>query len=107
MKSRKKQKEKQMADIEFKNGEYDENPVLQKVVEPENDLKEMLVNYVGQKQDPEDDNVTVEMIVETLAEEFPEFVLVLAEENWVRGYNQALADLPYVSPQGTKEKNEV
>ena len=37
-----------MADIEFKGGEYDENPTLQQVVEPENDLKEMLVNYVGQ-----------------------------------------------------------
>ena len=92
-----------MADIEFKNGEYDENPALKQIVEPENDLKEMLVNYVGQKQDPENDNVTVEMIVETLAEEFPEFVLVLAEENWVRGYTQALADLPLPPPSTTKE----
>ena len=95
-----------MADIEFKGGEYDENPTLQQVVEPENDLKEMLVNYVGQKHNPGDDNVTVEMIVETLAEEFPEFVLVLAEENWVRGYEQALADLPSVPSPNAKEENE-
>jgi hypothetical protein len=33
------------------------------------------------------------MIVEVLAEEFPEFVLALAEENWIRGYRQALDDV--------------
>ena len=38
-------------------------------------------------------NVTVEMIVETMAAEFPAFLLVVAEENWVRGYQQALDDV--------------
>jgi uncharacterized iron-regulated protein len=33
------------------------------------------------------------MIVETMAKEFPEFVLALAEENWIRGYQQALDDV--------------
>ena len=33
------------------------------------------------------------MIVETMAKEFPEFVLALAEENWIRGYQQALDDI--------------
>ena len=33
------------------------------------------------------------MIVDTMAEEFPDFVLALAEENWVRGYQQAFFDL--------------
>ena len=33
------------------------------------------------------------MIVEVMAQEFPEFVLALAEENWVRGYQQALDDV--------------
>ena len=28
-----------------------------------------------------------------MAKEFPEFVLALAEENWVRGYQQALDDV--------------
>jgi len=69
-----------------------ENP-LEEVVEPDNDLKNMLVEYVGEKNDPEDQLVTVEMIVETLASEFPELVLAVAEENWTRGYHQALDDV--------------
>ena len=69
-----------------------ENP-LEEVVEPNNDLKNILVEYVGEKNDPEDELVTVEMIVGTLAEEFPELVLAVAEENWTRGYHQALTDV--------------
>ncbi len=69
------------------------NPALETVVEPETPLKEMFVDYVGNKVSPEDDSVTVEMIVETLAEEFPEFLMVVAEENWIRGYHQALFDV--------------
>jgi len=34
----------------------------------------------------------VEMIVGVLAEEFPELVYSLAEENWIRGYEQGLED---------------
>ena len=33
------------------------------------------------------------MIVDVLADEFPEFVLAVAEENFIRGYKQAFADL--------------
>jgi len=69
-----------------------ENP-LEEVVDPDNDLKNILVEYVGEKNDPEDQLVTVEMIVGTLANEFPELVLALAEENWTRGYHQALDDV--------------
>ena len=69
-----------------------ENP-LEEVVEPDNDLKNMLVEYVGEKNDPEDQLVTVEMIIGTLAEEFPQLVLAVAEENWTRGYHQALDDV--------------
>jgi hypothetical protein len=32
------------------------------------------------------------MILETLAKNFPEVVMVLAEENFLRGYSQALED---------------
>jgi len=81
-------------DIEFKSTEVeDANEVLDEIVQPENELKTMLVNYVGEKQTPEGDNVTVEMIVDQLANEFPEFVLAVAEENFVRGYQQALTDV--------------
>ena len=79
--------------IEFKDNAEDINEVLDEVVQPENELKTMLVDYVGEKQSPEGDNVTVEMIVDQLANEFPEFVLAVAEENFVRGYQQALTDV--------------
>jgi len=73
--------------------DLDANPTLSETIEPDNDLKNMLVEYVGEKIDPEDQNVTVEMIVETMAKEFPDFLLAIAEENWIRGYHQALADV--------------
>ena len=69
------------------------NPTLKEVVEKETEIKTWLVNYVGNKLDPEDGNVTVEMLVEQISEEFPEFVMVLAEENFMRGYEQALTDI--------------
>jgi hypothetical protein len=69
------------------------NPVLKQEVQPTNDLKNILVEYVGEETNPEDKNVTVEMVIEVMAAQFPEFVLALAEENWVRGYQQALDDV--------------
>ena len=33
------------------------------------------------------------MIVETMATEVPEFLMAVAEENWIRGYHQALNDV--------------
>ena len=66
------------------------------VVERDSPLKQMLLEYVGNKYaTPEDEGefeVTVQMIVETLAHEFPEFVMIMAEENWVRGYQQGIDD---------------
>jgi len=56
-------------------------------------LKEYMIDYVGNKHDPDTDEVTVEMVVETLADEFPEFLLMVAEENYIRGYEQALDDV--------------
>ena len=53
----------------------------------------MLLTYVGEKLEPENQEITVDMIVETMAQEFPEFLMVVAEENWVRGYEQALTDV--------------
>ena len=52
-----------------------------------------MIDYVGNKHDPDTDEVTVEMVVETLADEFPEFLLMVAEENYIRGYEQALDDV--------------
>ena len=70
-----------------------ENPNLESTVEKSNPLKEILVDYVGEKQNPDNDEVTVEMVINTMADEFPEFLLAVAEENWIRGYHQALTDV--------------
>ena len=69
--------------------------ILTTEVQSENPMKEWLINYVGDKTNPEDGKITVEMIVETMAQEFPEFVLALAQENFIRGYQQALYDIDY------------
>ena len=85
--------------------QFNKNPNLTKLVEPENDLKNMLVEYVGEELNPEDQKVTVEMIIEVMAKQFPEFVLAMAEENWVRGYEQALVDVD-TGMKLEKEENE-
>ena len=72
--------------------DLEKNRTLNVIVDPENNLKNILIEYVGEKFDPEDQNVTLEMIIEAMAGEFPEFLLAIAEENWVRGYQQALED---------------
>ncbi len=74
------------------------NPDLLKEVTPtESELKEIIVNYVGNKINPDNNEVTVENIIDVFAEQFPEFLLVLAEENWINGYTQALKDTEYVN----------
>ena len=70
-----------------------ENPELLQPVEKTNELKEWLVDYVGKKYSPDDGEVNVEMIIKTLAKEFPEFLLPIAEENFIRGYQQAMNDV--------------
>jgi len=73
--------------------DYEKTTLLEEVVNQENEMKSWLVNYVGEKHNPDSGEVTVEMIVETMATEFPEFLMAVAEENWVRGYHQALNDV--------------
>ena len=70
-----------------------ENPTLSEEVTSTNDLKNFLVGYTGDKLKPKDNMVTVEMLVETMAEDFPEFLMAVAEENYIRGYHQALTDV--------------
>ena len=68
------------------------NPLLASVVEKdkESELKNFLVKFVGTKLDNEE--VTVNMIAEVMAVEFPEFVYAFAEENFLRGYQLGLED---------------
>jgi len=61
----------------------------------------MLVEYVGTKLDNEE--VTVNMVAEVLAAEFPEFVFAFAEENFLRGYQLGLEDADKLHPGITKE----
>tara|TARA_B100001250_G_C19683836_1_gene737114 strand:+ start:474 stop:764 length:291 start_codon:yes stop_codon:yes gene_type:complete len=72
----------------------EKNPLLESIVDKqESDLKLWLVDYVGNKTTPESGEVTVGNIVDVMVEEFPEFLMVIAEENWIRGYHQALTDV--------------
>ena len=76
-------------------------------IEIKNDtpLKELIVNFVGNKLNPENDEVTIEHIAEVFSEEFPEFLLTLAEENWVNGYTQALNDVDFVKKEMKKQND--
>tara|TARA_R110001583_G_scaffold192597_1_gene359248 strand:- start:71 stop:400 length:330 start_codon:yes stop_codon:yes gene_type:complete len=87
------------------------NPELAKALEKDSPMKEWLVDYVGNKANPENDEVNLAMIIETMADEFPEFLLALAEENWVRGYHQAINDMEtgkklYEEELKKQQKNE-
>ena len=69
--------------------------VLNEVVAKDSELKTLIVDYVGNntKELIGNDQITVEMIVAVMADEFPEFLLAVAEENWIRGYQQAINDV--------------
>ena len=69
-----------------------ENPDLQSAVEDTSGLKQLVVNYIGNRLTTEEE-VTIDMAVQVFSAEFPEFLLAIAEENFLRGYEQALVDL--------------
>lgn len=68
-----------------------ENEDLQAPVGTDSRLKELVVNYIGNALQSSGD-VTVDMAVQVFAAEFPEFLMAIAEENFLRGYEQALTD---------------
>ncbi len=70
-----------------------ENPDLEMPVETTTGLKELVVNYIGERLQPEDGDITVAMAVQVFAAEFPEFLMAVAEENFIRGYHQAMRDI--------------
>jgi hypothetical protein len=71
----------------------DENPDLLIPVAKDTELKTWLVDHVGKKLQPDNDEVNVEMIIQIMSVEFPELLLVIAEENFIRGYQQATYDI--------------
>ena len=56
----------------------------------ESELKDYIIEYVGSKFDEEE--VTVQMIADTFASEFPDFLFAMAEENFIRGYQVGIDD---------------
>ena len=82
------------------------NEDLKKEVELDSELKNILVGYVGHKHQPENNEVTVEMIVETMATEFPEFLMAVAEENFIRGYQQAFDDIEKFQKEQEDNKDD-
>lgn len=69
-----------------------ENETLNESVSTGTGLKELVVNYIGERL-ARSEEITVDMAVEVFAAEFPEFLLAVAEENFLRGYEQALTDV--------------
>jgi len=90
----KAKKAKKEVEVEAKKEEEVKQDETTQVVNPaDGPLKQMLIDYVGSVLQPENGEVTVEMIVQAMASEFPDFLLVVAKENWVRGYQQAMFDI--------------
>jgi len=98
------------------NSNYLKNTTLKEKVEKNTPIKEWLVSHVGTEfaagvervnsEKPEeplewDGSVTVEMIIEMMAKEFPEFLMAVAEENFIRGYTQAMVDV--YEPEASEE----
>ncbi len=61
-----------------------ENEALREVVSSQTGLKDLVVNYIGERLAAEEE-ITVHMAVEVFAAEFPEFLMAVAEENFLRG----------------------
>mgnify|MGYP001600932890 CR=1 FL=1 len=68
------------------------NGILDKAVEVRNKLQEDLVRHAGSRINQQEDQVTIGQVIGVLASEFPELVITIAEENWIRGYKQGLED---------------
>ena len=70
-----------------------EDELAKEVVKSDSELKELFIDFVGQRLQPDNGEVTVEMCVEVFALEFPEFLLLVAQENFLRGYSQCMKDI--------------
>tara|TARA_R110000751_G_scaffold86757_2_gene172456 strand:- start:441 stop:677 length:237 start_codon:yes stop_codon:yes gene_type:complete len=68
------------------------NPDLELPVGDTTGLKELVVNYIGDRLAAEE-IITVDMAVQVFSAEFPEFLMAVAEENFLRGYEQAMVDI--------------
>jgi hypothetical protein len=62
-------------------------------IEKNTELKRIISDYVEQKTKK---CARIEDIEDIFIEEFPEFLIKLAEENWINGYSQALQDTEFI-----------
>ena len=72
--------------------EFDEEDPKFYLVNNNTKLKELIVNYVGEQLHPIAPEVTVDDVVKIFADEFPEFLLVVAQENFLRGYSEGIKE---------------
>ena len=72
--------------------EFDKEDPKFYLVKNDTKLKELIINYVGEQLHPTTPEVTVEDVVKIFADEFPEFLLVVAQENFLRGYALGIDD---------------
>ncbi len=68
-------------------------------------FQELFLEYVGTKLKLESPEITVEMVLEVLTAEFPDVVMALASENFLRGYAQATDDIANIVPK--RDENEL
>ena len=96
--------EKQPTAVAITEQQLHQNEMLSMVVEEDSELKKFLVEFAGTKLNQEE--VTVQMIAEVLAVEFPEFLFPMAEENFLLGYQQGLEDAEklYLGKTNTTEE---
>ena len=93
-------------EVNFDDENNFENPSLEEPVTKDSKLKELITDFVGEHYNPENGDVTAEMVVEVFAKEFPEFLMVVAEENWIRGYHQALEDIDIGQKMAQEQDSE-
>ena len=65
---------------------------LNDTVENNNELMDYIINYVGPETQPENDEVTIGMVIDVLAEKFLTRPLFIGGE-LSEGYQQALTDV--------------
>ena len=63
------------------------------------ELRDLIINFVGNKILPENNEITIQHISDVFTDEFPEFLLSMTEESWVNGYTQALTDMDFMVQQ--------
>jgi len=76
------------------------NPDLDTFIEDTSGLRQLVINYIGDHLEVAEE-VTIDMAVEVFAAEFPEFLIAVAEENFLRGYEQALTDIENIETPST------